>query len=215
LFHDVPWFTLISVAAIVAPWALRNWHKLGAPVITTTHGGYTLLLGNNPAFFREVVDQPLGTVWDGSHGPGQAAWADEIHQEMARAGIDSEVDRDRWMSRRAWSHIAEHPADFVRACLLRLIRFWNVIPSGPAAQGLPAPAWYAVGAWYLTVFGLALCGVLRACRTGLASWLPLLLLIASFTAVHLLYWSNVRMRAPVTPAVAVLAAFGLCVRSKP
>lgn len=214
LVHGVPWLTLIAAAAFVAPWMLRNWFQLGSPVVTTTHGGYTLLLGNNPAFYREVVDQPLGTVWDGSHGPGQAAWAEEIQREMALAGAASEVERDRWMSRRAWRHILEQPGLFGRACLLRLIRFWNVVPSGPAAEGLPPIVWYAVGAWYLVVFALALRGLWRSWRSGFRPWLPLVLLIAGFTAVHLLYWSNVRMRAPVMPAVAVLAAFGLGSRSQ-
>ena len=49
--------------------------EFGLPIVTTTHGGYTLLLGNNPAYYDEVVSQPLGVVWDGSHGPGQQAWA--------------------------------------------------------------------------------------------------------------------------------------------
>lgn len=213
--RGIPWPTVLALIAVVAPWAVRNWLQLGSPIITTTHGGYTLLLGNNPAFYREVVDQPLGTVWDGSHGPGQAAWADDVDRAMARDGVTAEVGRDRWMSRQAWRHIADDPQRFARACLLRLIRFWNVVPSGPAAQGVPQWLWYAVGIWYAAVFGLALRGLWRAGRGGLGPWLPLVLLIASFTAVHLLYWSNVRMRAPITPAVAVLAAFGLGTKSKP
>ena len=36
--------------------------------------------------------------------------------------------------------------------------------------------------------------------------LPIALI--SFTVVHAIYWSDVRMRAPIIPALAVLAALG-------
>ena len=63
---------------------------------------------------------------------------------------------------------------------------------------------YAI--YYVAVLGAALIGLWPAMRLNAAVWMPLLLLIASFSAVHLVYWSNARMRAPVMPAVAVLAA---------
>jgi hypothetical protein len=200
------WLVLLAAAMTVAPWAVRNWFQLGRPIVTTTHGGYTLLLGNNPAFYREVVDQPLGTVWDGSHGPGQAVWIDGVYREMEQAGIDSEVEGDRWMARRAWRHIADEPRHFVQACLLRFMAFWNIVPSGPAAADVAPVVRYGSGAYYVVVFGLALVGTVKVLRTAAARWMPLVLLIASFSAVHLVYWSNVRMRAPVMPAVALLAA---------
>ena len=46
-----------------------------------------------------------------------------------------------------------------------------------------------------------------ACGHG-RGWRAVLLLPVAFTAVHAVYWSNARMRAPVVPAVAVLAAAG-------
>ena len=36
-----------------------------------------------------------------------------------------------------------------------------------------------------------------------------LLLILNFTLVHLVYWSNMRMRAPLVPLIALIAARGL------
>jgi hypothetical protein len=197
---------LLAAAVTVAPWAVRNWLQFGRPILTTTHGGYTLLLGNNPAFYAEVVDQPLGTVWDGSHGPGQEAWIDSVHREMEQADVDSEIDADRWMSRRAWRHITDDPRHFAQACLLRFVSFWNIVPSGPAAADVSPFVRYGTGAYYAVVFGLALVGTVKVLCTAAARWMPLVLLIASFSAVHLVYWSNVRMRAPVMPAVALLAA---------
>ena len=55
-----------AVAVTVSPWVIRNTLQFGRPVLMTTHGGYTLLLGNNETFFREVVSGERGTVWEGS-----------------------------------------------------------------------------------------------------------------------------------------------------
>jgi len=207
------WIALIVAAVLVTPWPLRNWHALGAPIVTTTHGGYTLLLGNNPAFYHQVVAQPLGTVWDGSHGPGQEVWVQQINQQMDDAGLVSEIERDRWMSQRAWQNIREAPEDFVRACGLRLLRFWNIVPSGSAGTGIPIAIKVCVAIFYVIVFGLALAGLVSGLRHDPTRWLPAILLIASFTTVHLFYWSNARMRAPVMPAVALLAALPLSRRN--
>ncbi|MFM9065760.1 MAG: hypothetical protein ACKOUR_00315, partial [Planctomycetota bacterium] len=48
-------------------------------------------------------------------------------------------------------------------------------------------------------------------------WGLCLLIILVFQAAHLLYWSNLRMRAPVMPLVALLAAAAgtrLCSRDR-
>ena len=45
-------------------------------------------------------------------------------------------------------------------------------------------------------------------QLGSPGWAPPLLLILALTAVHAVYWSNLRMRAPVMPMVAALAAVG-------
>jgi hypothetical protein len=37
----------------------------------------------------------------------------------------------------------------------------------------------------------------------------MMLLIAAFTLVHLVFWTDMRMRAPIVPAIALLASRGL------
>ena len=53
---------------------------------------------------------------------------------------------------------------------------------------------------------LALFGLVVLVRQRQVSWLWLVLVIASFALVHLFFWSNMRMRAPVIPAIALIAA---------
>jgi 4-amino-4-deoxy-L-arabinose transferase-like glycosyltransferase len=197
-----------GVLLAIAPWAIRNAAALGEPVVTTTHGGYTLLLANNPVYWKEVVLAPAATTWSGE---SLDAWQRSLEEEMAADGIayDDELARDRWMKARAIEQIRHHPALFVRSGLYRVSRLWDVVPAVPGSL----PVRFAVGAFYVVTEALALAGlcwwavrVWRADR-GAAALTPAVLLIVAFTAVHFVYWSDARMRAPCVPAAALLAAF--------
>jgi hypothetical protein len=68
---------------------------------------------------------------------------------------------------------------------------------------------YATCAWYLGVYALAAVGVWRlGWRLLQPPWIWGVLLCVAFTAVHTFYWTNMRMRAPLMPFVAVVAAAG-------
>ena len=205
-----PWtsrrdFAVMAVVCLltIAPWMIRNQRIFGKPIFATTHGGYTLLLGNNPVFYREVVAASKRVVW---HEASLAAWQAELERDMQAADppVSGEIERDRWMYRRARRTIAESPELFVRACLLRLRRFWGVFPTASASR---LESW-CIGLFY----GGVLLGVLLSifCRApGRGSALQcLFLLLAAFSLVHLFYWTNMRMRAPLSPVLAVLAAQG-------
>lgn len=219
------WIAAASIA-VVLPWVVRNTIVWGSPIATTTHGGYTLLLANNPVVYREEVDQPWGVTWeDAPAGRRQSDWyADVLREKDAELGPNAdEISSDRWMSAQARRHIREEPLTFLRAMGLRVRRLWNVAPLGAAASQYPRWVGWMVGVWYSALFLTAFLGTLRGARheqvaTHLVSrepsvgtepqswWAPLFLLLASVTLVHSVYWSNARMRAPLMPAVCVLAA---------
>ncbi len=221
---EVMGFALLGMLLTVSPWMIRNAIVFGEPRIATTHGGYTLLLGNNSVFYREVVEAPLGTTWDGE---SLGRWQASLEQEMKALGLETEPERDRYLARKARRHIAENPGLFLRACGLRFLRFWNVFPPETAlgavktlwnntcrTLGLPwesaanaisqAVRWSVV-LFYALVLGSFMMGLARLEREEWSRWWPLVLLIFCFCAVHLVYWSNTRMRAPVMPAVVCLA----------
>ncbi|WP_437229862.1 hypothetical protein SH661x_001661 [Planctomicrobium sp. SH661] len=203
---------LLGVALPVAPWVVRNAIVLHSPILMTTHGGYTLLLGNNTAFYREVVDQPWGTIWDGSRGAGQSAWIDAtLEQAAAEAGL-GEVELDRWFSRKAWECIRSEPVTFLRACLLKFCWFWNIGPHGPEAQQIPPILLWGVRLFYAAFWLALILGLIRIFRNLLRQfeqhqgWQVPILLVVSMTGAHLVYWSDARMRAPITPALVLIAA---------
>jgi hypothetical protein len=205
----------LAAAVVVAPWMIRNQLAIGRPTPATTHGGYTLLLGNNPVFYHEVVDQPWGTVWDTAENDRtQATWLSgveaDLHEDLGGRAND-EPNRDRWMYRRAFRNIADEPGLFLHACGLRFVRFWNVMPLGPARDSIPRMVVGCVGLFYAVEILAFLVGTITLLRERQSSWCCLLLVITAFSLVHLFFWSNMRMRAPVIPAIALIATAGLCI----
>ena len=97
----------------------------------------------------------------------------------------------------------------MRACLLRFVRFWNVLPLGTAAESVPQPLLYGIAGFYILAWGLALVGGVTQTRHHLEPALLALAMILGFMAVHLVFWTNARMRAPVLPAVAFFVGLGL------
>ena len=202
-------FGLLHVGAtilIVAPWVIRNWMVIGIPILTTTHGGYTLLLGNNPVFYREVVQKPWGTTWPDD---SQHQWEADIEAQLIHdLGPDaSEVARDRWQSLRARENMLAEPGLCAEAAYHRIRSFWNTTPQGDAAKGVNSIVLAFVG-WYSMLFlTAAFIGLgLVVARVERAHWVPLYCLILALQLVHLFYWTNTRMRAPLTPALALFAA---------
>jgi 4-amino-4-deoxy-L-arabinose transferase-like glycosyltransferase len=195
---------LLAAMATLAPWAIRNALQLGQPLITTTHGGYTLLLGNNPRFYDFLRQRRRGETWD------SAEFVQAWQQTLAEEEVASEIDEDALAYRLARAHIAAAGRDFLRAALYRQQSFWRLAPlrAGPTGTRSAQFARLAIAGWYFAVFALALVGLLWIERAGWRLWLPSLLLIATLAAAHLFYWTDMRMRAPAMPAFALLAAAG-------
>ena len=45
---------ILATGMTIAPWAIRNWIQFGRPILTTTHGGHTFALANNPEFYEHL-----------------------------------------------------------------------------------------------------------------------------------------------------------------
>ena len=142
--------SLAATFLVLSPWAIRNAMSLGSPIWTTTHGGYTLALANNAAYYGDVLDGPPGAVWS---GPNQDEWIESINQATEQM---DEPEADRVLRRRAIEFAREHPRAFGRASLARLGRFWGVMPS---AAVYAAPLRWATAAWTVPLWVLLLVGL--------------------------------------------------------
>jgi hypothetical protein len=194
-----------GVGLILAPWVSRNIAQFGYPIVTTTHGGYTLLLANNPSFYHYLRSAPWGSVWDGDEV--NRWWADEV----PHATVEDELRADRLAYARARRTIHQEPGMFCRSCLVRIGRLWQPTPHQvePQEGCVSHSLRYSIGLWYLAELTLALLGLSvlwGVCFRVNVLWAILLALC--FTLVHALYWTDMRMRAPLVPIVALAAAIG-------
>ena len=178
------------------PWAWRNARYLGEPVWSTTHGGYTLALANNPAYYADVLDGPPGAIWSGPH---QAEWFASV--DRSTRGM-TEPEADRALRSSAARMLVEHPGSFARASIARLGRFWGLAPSSavyPTGLRVLTATWTAP-LWVALAIGLM----------GRDSWrwprIAAIGFIAALSFVHVVYWTDLRMRAPLVPAIGLVAA---------
>lgn len=183
---------------LLLPWVLRNMARFGEPVLTTTHGGYTLALANNAVYYEDVVFGPPGAVWT---GPRQQAWMDSIGTDTV--GLP-EPEADRRMKAKAFDFIRNHPREFAIACIHKQLRFWAIAPSSQVfgSRVRTICAIWTVPFWFFALLALRL----------RSSWtwptLAILAVVTSLAMVHLVYWTDIRMRAPIVPTLAILAGIG-------
>lgn len=201
--------TVLSAVVVLAPWAIRNAIVFREFIPLTTHGGYTLLLANNSVFYEEVVQRSWRTTWEGE---SLSRWQRSLETEMAAESppIVGETERDRWMSSRAKETISQNPGLFLRSCLTRFLRFWNPVPISTPERPISGPVGLGIGIFSCVLFMGTICSgfPLRSFAAGQSvDWLRVCAwcLIIAMTLVHLIYWSNMRMRTPLEPFLALLA----------
>ena len=188
------------------PWVWRNAVVFGAFIPATTHGGYTLALGNNPDFYRDVIHQPAGSMKNGYPWRGEAleGWQRRTLDEAAAAGValGDEVALDAWYYDYAWASIGADWGGFLQACGLRFVRFWAFAGAGAGGLEFWLPCvWYGC-LWLGLVPALLRLLTGRVAPVEICVWLS----VAAFCGLHLCYWTDARMRAPLMPLLAVLGA---------
>lgn len=193
---------------VLLPWVVRNTLVMGAPIMTTSHGGYTLMLGHNAAYSAEVVHGPSGAVW--SHA-SLTAWQKEVDAQLLNQRIQphEELRRDRAMSTLAWATISSDPVEAVRSAGTLLSRLWSLAPLSTAERPVPRSVRSLIALFNGALFLLAAAGLLGLFRSDLRLAGLLSTPVLVFTVMHSLYWADQRMRAPLVPALALLAAWSL------
>ncbi|MCO6457564.1 MAG: hypothetical protein J5I93_19865, partial [Pirellulaceae bacterium] len=200
----------LALALVLAPWIIRNQLQLGRPIWASTHGGYTLLLGNNPHYYNYLRRESAALPWDarelldGYRAAGHAAVQPD-------PDLPPELHRDQLDYQLAIQAIRQQPGMFLYASLVRAARLWSVLPrptsqpESTARRGLR----YLTAAWYAILYGLAAIGMIGLGRQAARfPWAWGLALCLAVTAMHTVYWSDLRMRAPLVPVLALLAAAG-------
>ncbi len=187
----------LIVIGCLAPWVLRNYAFFGKPIWATTHGGYTLLLANNPQLYDHFRNNGPSRDWD-----AESFHRDWQQRHSSATSAADEVASDRQDYQLAWSTITSRPDEFLRSCVYRVGWLWAVWPN--VASPLMR---VAVGWWYTIALATAIPGVYIAVKVaGWRSWYPALAFVLALTAVHAVYWSNMRMRSPAMAIIYVACA---------
>ena len=198
----------VAAGLVLMPWVIRNAVHFQAFVPATTHGGYTLALGNNADFYRDVISGQDVFPWDGS---ALDVWQQRMIAQSKQDGVRQDDERalDAWYYEKATAAIKADPLSFLKATCLRLSRFWAITTAestGPGWVSSGTSVWYALlwlgllmerfGAWRLrkTVGGIRV--------------VDLWLVVLSFMLMHSVYWTDARMRAPLMPVLVVLSLCG-------
>ena len=185
---------LVSAVFVAAPWLVRNMQVLGAPVLNT-NGGFNLYLGNNPAatgMFVSIAKTPRGGSWN------------ELRKDAG------EVQASATLGAEAIGWIKKHPTAFLALALRKAAYFWTPpFHKGKAQASEIESVVRAMWAIQYLVIVAAAIGTLFAAGTRSRRVAIVWLAIASYTAVHMLFYVIFKYRLPIMPFVGVLAAVAL------
>lgn len=169
-------------AALILPWAARNWIAYGRPVLIAPNAAFNLAIGNHAEATGTYTEPPsiIGDVW--------------AREEYFRGKALDFVTNDPW------------GALFV-ALRLKWKAFWQFIPPWPLYSSNPTlylgEHFFPFVSWRAAfVLGLAGAGVLIA-RKGRGAWATPAC-FAAYVAFYLTYFGHPRFRLP---AEAILLAW--------
>ena len=173
--------TVAVMAAVIAPWTIRNYALTGELLpVATERGGFTACVVNW---------WPTRGDWE-TNKPLWQAGLDRVRAE--HAGLNP-VQLDRLFYRLALRNIVADPGYALLMFARKAVMFWFVNASGRA--------WWAVALLQLAYLGLAVAGAWR--RRPPAE----LLAVVFYTwALHTLAIADVRFALPVMPYVCLMAA---------
>lgn len=208
-----------GVAIPLFPWALRNYQEFHVPTPLTTHGGYTLLLANNDFIYDfNQNHRPWEARWEGNDF--HEWWQSRTEAAFLIKDIDpdskeAELFQDELAKSEAKKVIESRSKDFWRSMAVRVGNLWQMLPYQTSADESSARKYarYAVGVFYaleflLMIFGIGIVGFNLFEKNAQGHrriwyWIWPVLLIISVQIPHLIFWTNMRMRAPFIAAVAL------------
>jgi len=179
------------------PWSLRNCLYYGHFTLVST-GGLSFWLSNNPLSIRleTVPAQDIeGDYWDQKF----KHWPVSRLKEIEKLG---RIEADKQFKREAWDFILSNPKNYLNLMRMRLFHFWRLWPKiAPKRNKLAAKC---TSAWILP-FGLL--GIILSFKMYWRKTLILIFLFATFSFVHMMFFSNIRYRVPLDPLIIVFASY--------
>ena len=125
---------------------------------------------------------------------------------------EAEQARDEAYSSAAWRTMQSRPGLFIRTSGMRLSWFWSPWPHGSLDESKSRSILrVGIGVFYGIEFGLCLIALSRFRNwSSAAQWcfLGWVFWALALSGLHAVYWSNMRMRSPLVPFLAILSVAG-------
>ena len=187
----------VLTAALLAPYALRNWTVFGEFVPLETKGGVNLWLGNSPY-------TPKGAI--------RNVWKADVREPMLKALPNDEVPRDRAAYTLAIRYIRSEPLGFLARMPIKFADFWgferslvDTAETTSQGAGWKTPSKVAADLLAAAVYMLVMVlGVMGLSLAPNDRWKALLGgFVAYFVAVHLVIFGDGRFHLPLVPLFAL------------
>jgi len=111
---------IMVVAACLAPWTIRNYFALGAPIVTRSNNGIELRISNNDFAVSDQRENMLRGLFNRYHPLQSRAEALKVRQL-------GEIEYNRELVAEARQWIYSHPRRFLELTLGRIRCFWFYI----------------------------------------------------------------------------------------
>jgi 4-amino-4-deoxy-L-arabinose transferase-like glycosyltransferase len=196
----------LGFTLVVGPWTLRNAAVLHAFVPVTTGAG------------RALLDSNHAEIWNDAERRGGAGSAIELEPYATELRGHTEVEVDAIARRRALDFLRTHVREWPAIAIAKLARFWRL-----TAEGGGTGSWQRAASplsqllrrvdplllWSLLVLPFAMAGVIASSRGARRHFQALpILVILYFSCGAVIFWGALRMRVPIEPLIALLAAVG-------
>lgn len=174
-------YTVLLFIFILSPWIIRNFLHFKKFLPLTTYSGRVLWEGNNPK----------------ATGGPCAYWPEEI-KEL------SEIEQDRYLGNLAMKVIISNPQRFIKLMGKKFIRFWNVVPNYAGFSSFKYRIISILSDGI--IIPLSILGIILSFKIK-RKVLLFYLIIAFFTAFHMISLASIRYRVPIMPFMIIFSAY--------
>jgi 4-amino-4-deoxy-L-arabinose transferase-like glycosyltransferase len=199
---------LVTYAAVVGPWALRNTRLQRTVTIVDTMGGMNLRMGN-------YEHTPIERMWDAVALTGDRSWSYELGLHVPEAVTWTDGQKDKWAQRAALAYMASHPRQTLIRSVVKFGDFWGMereLVAGLRSGLYQPPAWLAmvmvaaVGVAYPLLALGAIAGLFRAPVSSRPMHFLILSIGVLLTGIHTIVFGHSRYHLPLVPFLAMYAA---------
>ncbi len=195
----------VGIAAVLAPWSVRNEQKFGSLVVISANGGGNLWIGNH----------------DGATGSSDIHG--QVGPQVSPLNLtegEFEVRSDRLALRKALGYIATHPLEEVSLSVKKVRALYESDATGLDWNSSYHAGYYASASveellrsganafWFgaLLLCALALVPLRDRCRRDMSIVLPAVIVL--WTLSHIVFFGEPRFHYPMVWALALLGSSG-------